>query len=129
MQLLFMTPSSRDIKNTLWMSGRPLRSFEFLMGWMFWVKTNTSQTGHQQEYSCRLCGAQGHSAFGCSRYNTHKIRLDRCEAAGLCTLCTSSKHNPSKCPGKDGKMKYPCRICKGRSHIGAMCPKFVPKGY
>ena len=91
--------------------------------------TNTSQVTQKSEFSCGFCGARGHSALVCSRYNTHQIRLDRCGAAGLCTLCTSSNHNQSKCPGKDSKLRYPCKICKGKCHISAMCPKFIPRGH
>ena len=88
--------------------------------------TNEALRG-DKEYSCRFCTTKGHTALICPRYNTPQTRLDRCSILGLCPCCTSNKHGLDQCSGKDNKLSYPCRVCKSRSHVSAMCPKFVSK--
>ena len=49
-------------------------------------------------------------------------RQKRCISLGLCALCTNSKHDAEKCPGKDFKLSLSCNNCKKNAHITALCP-------
>ena len=61
-------------------------------------------------------------------YKTREQRVDRCKALKLCFRCTSNKHHASTCPGQSGGLYKPCRHCKSKGHIGAMCPKDISTG-
>ena len=37
-------------------------------------------------------------------------------------MCTSSKHDASKCPGKDNELSFSCIKCSKNSHCSALCP-------
>ena len=88
--------------------------------------------GNQFVLHCKFCDQDGHSSYYCNQYKTLEERLERCRFLKLCFRCTSNKHRADSCPGKTSKLYNPCRCCKSKGHIGAMCHKDVslnsPKG-
>ena len=77
--------------------------------------------GNKTVLHCKFCDQQGHSSYYCSLYKTHEERIDRCKALRLCFRCTNNKHMSDACPGKTVGLNYPCKCCKSKGHIGAMC--------
>ena len=71
---------------------------------------------------CKFCGTIGHSMLQCTKFEKVADRQKRCISLGLCALCTSSKHDTEKCPGKDFKLSFSCNNCKKNAHIAALCP-------
>ena len=71
---------------------------------------------------CKFCSGNGHSKLYCTKYEKVSDRQQKRIALGICALCTSSKHDASKCPGKDSKLSFSCIKCKQNSHISALCP-------
>ena len=58
----------------------------------------------------------------CTKFEKVADHQKRCISLGLCALCTSSKHDTEKCPGKDFKLSFSCNNCKKNAHIAALCP-------
>ena len=79
--------------------------------------------GPAESYHCKLCDSNGHTAYYCNQYKTREQRVERCKSLKLCFRCNSNKHITTSCPGKEGKMRFPCRTCGSRGHISAMCHK------
>ena len=71
---------------------------------------------------CKFCSTIGHSMLQCTKFEKVADRQKRCISLGLCALCTSSKHDTEKCPGKDFKLSFSCNNCKKNAHIAALCP-------
>ena len=72
---------------------------------------------------CRFCDNDGHLPYYCTQYKTREQRVERCKVLKLCFRCNSNKHITTSCPGKEGKLTYPCRPCGSKGHISAMCHK------
>ena len=73
---------------------------------------------------CKFCNANGHSMFNCTQYKTLESRKTRCKELKFCTSCTSSKHKSNDCYGKRDSLHWECKLCKSKSHISALCPRF-----
>ena len=71
---------------------------------------------------CKFCNTFVHSMLQCTKFEKVAERQKRCISLGLCALCTSSKHDAEKCPGKDFKFSFSCNNCKKNAHITALCP-------
>ena len=71
--------------------------------------------------NCKFCNADGHQARFCAKYNTLSTRRARCEELKLCSLCTRADHLADTCPGKRNGLRYPCKICRAKSHNAALC--------
>ena len=65
--------------------------------------------------------------YSCAGYPTFSARVQRCKELKLCENCSSLKHESKKCYGKENKLSYECKICKTKSHISALCPRYKAK--
>ena len=81
----------------------------------------TSVSHGARTLHCRFCDNNGHTAYYCTQYKTREQRVERCKVLKLCFRCNSNKHITTSCPGKEGKLDFPCRPCGSRGHISAMC--------
>ena len=72
---------------------------------------------------CKFCESTQHTNRYCEQFSTLEARRKRCIALNICTLCTSTRHNKDKCPGNQGQLKFPCKLCNSRSHASALCDK------
>ena len=86
-----------------------------------------TNTNNNFKLFCKFCNLDGHSMFGCHIYDSHKARVNQCKALKMCETCTSSKHVAGECFGKDNKLTFECKVCKSKSHISALCPRFKAK--
>jgi len=73
---------------------------------------------------CKLCSATGHSMLHCKRYDNFASRKNRCVTLKLCLKCSSTRHAEQAC---NAHLSHPCLFCKSRSHISALCSKYVPQ--
>ena len=71
---------------------------------------------------CKLCGAQGHNMSHCHEYITYENKVARLNQLSLCTRCAGSGHDETQCYGKQGKLKFPCKICGTKEHFTVLCP-------
>ena len=70
---------------------------------------------------CKFCMTDGHSMLNCKKFTNFNMRKKRCEELNVCTLCISNGHMTSDCSGNKNKLSFPCKFCKSRTHISAMC--------
>ena len=84
--------------------------------------SNANSNSDNSSRYCKFCNGFGHSMLYCPKYEKVADHQSRCASLGLCALCTSSKHDASKCPGKDNKLSFSCYSCKRNKHITALCP-------
>ena len=87
----------------------------------FASNANPVKSGNEIPYHCRFCGTDGHASSYCRTYAKLEARQKKCVELGLCSLCTKSTHTTESCYGKNNKLNFPCRICKSRAHVAAMC--------
>ena len=71
---------------------------------------------------CKLCSSDEHSLGLCSTFTSYEDKLARLRELTLCTRCAGSGHTENNCFGKQGKLRYECRICQTREHITPLCP-------
>lgn len=89
----------------------------------------TSANRGSVQHHCKFCDKSGHTSYYCTQYKTREQRVERCTALKLCFRCTSNKHSAPSCPGKTPKgLLWPCKVCKSRGHIAAMCHKDISTG-
>jgi len=69
---------------------------------------------------CKLCEG-AHFMSSCTVYTTQSARRERCNAIGLCSCCSSTKHFTSACPAKRYGLSHPCVLCHSKTHITALC--------
>ena len=79
-----------------------------------------SGVSHQNKSVCKFCDS-AHSTYNCKKFNTYESRKQRCVEKNLCCRCTSPNHTAQQCPGREGKLKYPCSFCKLNNHGSALC--------
>ena len=72
---------------------------------------------------CKFCSDVNHSTRRCTKYADLESRRRRLSELGLCQLCTTHKHDTSKCPGKEDRLAFKCSICKKFKHNTALCDK------
>lgn len=72
---------------------------------------------------CKFCNATEHFSAHCTKYKSYVQRNQRAIDLKLCTLCLSTKHTETDCPGKSGKIPYACKTCALYSHVTPLCPK------
>ena len=87
----------------------------------------TSETNVTYKLFCKFCNIEGHSMYACAGYPTFSTRVQRCKELKLCENCSSLKHDSKKCYGKENKLSYECKVCKTKSHISALCPRYKAK--
>ena len=87
----------------------------------------TTETNLTYKSLCKFCNIEGHSMYSCAGYPTFSARIQRCKELRLCENCSSLKHDSKKCYGKENKLTYECKICKAKSHISALCPRYKAK--
>ena len=73
--------------------------------------------------ACRLCQTNGHYDWQCRQYISRDSRLNRANHLQICNACLSNKHLSDSCPGLNNSLRFACFICKGKSHISAVCPQ------
>ena len=75
--------------------------------------------------SCKFCLGTNHSTLRCKTYYSYADRIKKADSLSLCTKCLSKNHQFDMCPGKKGKLPYPCTSCKQTDHITSLCPNMV----
>ena len=81
----------------------------------------TSVTNKVEDKFCKFCDAAGHYHSECTQYKTLEARKDRLKFLKRCFKCTNGNHFANQCPGKTASLKNPCRVCKSKGHITALC--------
>ena len=71
---------------------------------------------------CKLCGSVEHSLGLCSTFTNYANKVARLRELSLCTRCAGSGHNEDNCYGKQGKLRYECRVCQTKAHLTPLCP-------
>ena len=74
-----------------------------------------------QNLNCKFCSLTGHSMSACQKYKTAEDRIQRCKTLGLCTHCSSAKHDDLNCPGLRNELSFRCFKCKSYCHITPLC--------
>lgn len=74
---------------------------------------------------CKFCAKSNHSSSNCTKYNNYNDRVRRAGELGLCTLCLGKFHKSDNCPGKLGKLAFPCAACKQNNHVTPLCRNMV----
>ena len=72
--------------------------------------------------SCKLCGSNTHTLGQCDSFTSYLSKVDRLRELTMCIRCAGSGHDENKCYGKQGKLRFPCKICNKREHFTALCP-------
>ena len=85
---------------------------------------NSSSQGNVFTKMCKFCQAITHSSIACKKYPNYEDRIKRTTTLNLCVRCLSSQHAESGCPGKFGKISFPCFTCQLSTHVSPMCPKY-----
>ena len=75
-----------------------------------------------KKLSCKLCGCDKHSLGQCQDFKSYQSKVDRLRELTLCIRCGGSGHDENKCYGKQGKLRFPCKVCNTREHFTALCP-------
>ena len=102
------------------------------------VKPNVSKTNYQEskvnkgtfqnfkatnkKSACKLCTSDSHTLGQCDEFTTYDSKVARLKEMALCIRCAGSGHDEGKCYGKQGKLRFPCKICNTREHFTALCP-------
>ena len=81
-----------------------------------------------QRKSCKLCGSGDHTLGQCDEFVSYQSKVNRLQELTLCTRCAGSGHDENQCFGKQGKLRFPCKICNTREHFTALCPVNSGKG-
>ena len=75
-----------------------------------------------KKVECKLCGSNSHPMSHCEEFNSYRSKVDRLRELTLCIRCAGHGHNENNCFGKQGKLRYPCKICGTREHFTVLCP-------
>lgn len=91
----------------------------------FSQRDSSKEGSDKSAKGCRFCLGLSHSSLHCRRYADFNARQKRVTELNLCAKCMSAKHNEGSCPGKSGKLPYPCKSCLNPEHVTPMCPSMV----
>ena len=61
----------------------------------------------------------------CAKYNTSRLRIERCEDIGLCSICSSASHLKDKCTAPRRGLRDPCIYCNSKGHVSPLCPNEI----
>ena len=81
--------------------------------------TNTKEVNLE----CKLCGSHSHNMSHCHEFKTYDSKVARLNHLSMSIRCAGSGHEEHQCCGKQGKLKYPCKLYGTREHFTALCPQ------
>ena len=82
---------------------------------------NNINNNGNQNYSCLLCGRNGHT-YGRCRHRPSNPTKKQCFACGGHGHRASDHNLVKRNPGPPRKLGTTCNLCKGSMHIAACCP-------
>ena len=85
--------------------------------------TSVNHATNDVKKACKFCACATHTMLNCTRYVTVEQRRKRCSELGLCSYCSSTKHDHTSC---NAHLDHPCKYCNSHKHISALCSK-IPK--
>ena len=88
---------------------------------------NFKSVNKVNQLMCKLCSAEGHSLGKCNSFNNYADKIARLRELSLCIRCAGSGHDENSCYGKQGKIRFACKVCQKREHITPLCPQTKAK--